>query len=240
MRRITSCTKDRKVPKTYGLIVRAADTGRWLVVARKHTLYYSNVLRGRCKISEIPISMRNMTKNEILSLRSLADCPDTRQEYTSLMKSVYGPKIKGISYGYNYIVIALPIIRKMLEMLDDTHIYPSLPYLWPKGYQNDPNEEPLSCALREFSEESGIEQFPEGSCIIEQSIEYKTRGLNMEFATECWIASVPYEIPVPKVLDTETEVSDRRWIDPHLLNSLVEVQYTDVLNTVMSFIGCSS
>lgn len=233
------------MPKTYGVMLFSKDSRKWLMIRRKHTFQYTNILRSRCRISEIPGNIKCLTEDEICNLeKMIEETRDSRPDiihpsYESLIIDVFHQRIKGMSSSWTFIYHSLPLIDRCIRAIrsDSEYKYPQLAYLWAKGFQNNDSEKPIVSAIRELVEESGLFSLPDDTVILPWTVEYCISRPHTQHVTQCWVCVVSTEIDLPKVDDKNIEVSDRTWMSTEECLSCLLPEQRDALLKALTIIG---
>lgn len=224
------------IPMSYGMIVWCRKTHRWLMMRRKHTVHFLALLRARYPLSYTYDIITNLTKEEFDTVKNII--LNGYQYYISVMDDVYGNSIKsedGHVSSWNHIVFSLSLIKRSIDKIESSnHIYPTLPYLWAKGYKIK-NETGLQTACRELFEESGID-LPENVDMINQPIEYSRTGIMGLYNVTCWISIIDDEILLPPINPNDNEISDRRWMYTDECNKSMTKEENKILLVVESIL----
>jgi len=145
----------QSVIKSYGIILYAKDTGRWLLVQRNHSPEYVELLRGSYIHSNIPILLAGIDKSELFSLKRilLENNSERKKKYFAI--EFYSTLHTGsIDQGYSKLLDNHNILADSVHDIIPLHDYPE--WLWPKGRSSKTDKSQHSTALREFEEESKI------------------------------------------------------------------------------------
>lgn len=208
---------------SYGLIVYAQDTGKWVIVQRKHSVEFLLFMRGFYRLTHLPLLLSHITINEAQCIQKcLKEGPKT-------FRQIYLEELGLCSDELKYALLRMAesriIVINLLNKLDLTNN--SLSWTWPKGrlnyLHNESNlerETPFNCAKREFSEEVEILLPPPlsiSNTYISETIRTIT-GKNVE--SRYWIYIIPNEIPLSTPIDHE-EVADRKWVSTEECKKLI-------------------
>lgn len=137
------------------------DIPHYLLICRRDSLAFVEFMRGKYTLdnrSYIQLLMNNMTIDERVRLQTQSfdvlwnnvwNGQNTRQyrnEYEAAQRTFETLKHTGDIYG-----------RLMSKYIDDTHtVWTEPEWGFPKGRRGNTRESELKCALREFTEETGI------------------------------------------------------------------------------------
>jgi len=203
---------------SYGLMVFAKDTKRWVIVRDKHTAEYILIIKGyyrstftRFLLSKITVEESKIIKNCLTS--TIDVFIDLYLNYLKLEKD-----------GLLYAIIRMAESRNnILKILDDLDISENtLPWAWPKGRMQNYflKETGFECAIREFKEEVEIDLPPSilnsDNYIEENVVTVTGRKLESRF----WIYVIPNELELHKPMNN-SEVSDRIWADTETCFKLI-------------------
>ena len=207
------------IPQTFGLIVRAADTGKWLLIQRRHSIGLLSVLKGNFSLSNLPILFKSMTAHEV---SMLSRGYQTRDTFIDLLTEVYrDTNHRYVDLTWSRLESGRELITKLIDKYRNTTV--QLQWLWSKGFKRNScyKEESMAAAMREFKEESGIRDV--GPHMVSfDSISYEQAGLmGQTYTTRCWVMIVANELSLPPVTEKEIEVADRAWFsDDEVLERL--------------------
>ena len=211
LRIIISSPFEEHISQTYGMMVYAADTSRWLMIQRRHSMSLLILLKGNYCFSEIPSLVSDLVPDERdLIEKSL----ESRLQYASVLFHVYQDiSSKPIESAWKKLEDARPIIERALRVCPSTE--KGLAWLWPKGYKRSGrvSEESRDAAMREFKEESGLGEI--GCPIVHshESVTYTNKTMTGRvFTTQCWICVLKNEVILPEVTEDEVEVASRSWL----------------------------
>lgn len=211
---------------SYGFIVRALNTNRWLLVRRLYTVEYQLIMRGSFRIGNLP-SLLNCLSSEEREI--LGSCCYEGKPNVGLIHLVI-QKIfpKADSHDKNYSLIRLqeaaPIIHSILSSRSDTG---SNEWLWPKGQQRL-GEEKIKCAIREFHEEVGHELPTILRNASFQPREKIVTSTGRQFESTYWICLIAEEFPLTQPESSETEIGERRWVSDDEAITLLNSQRREI------------
>lgn len=203
---------------SYGLMVFAKDTKRWVIVRDKHTIEYVLLMKGYYRSTFTKLLLSKITIEESIIIRKcLTNTID-------VFVDIYLNNLKLEKNGLLYAIVRMAESRNnILEILDNINISNNtLSWTWPKGrIQNYYfKETDFECALREFKEEVEIDLPPSilnSDNYIEEHITTLTgRKLESRF----WIYVIPKELELHKPVD-HSEVCDRIWVDTETCIKLI-------------------
>ena len=219
---------------SYGLIVYAQNTKRWVLIQRKHSAEFLLFIRGYYRISYLPLLLCNITQEEChIILQCLQKGPSF---FIDLYKDVLGLDADGISYALIRMAESRDIIYDILSKLsfeDNT-----LSWTWPKGriQFSDEKETSFECAKREFYEEVGI-QLPPAVYISQEYITHTIKTLSGRIIeSRYWIYIIPEEIPLSKP-QCNPEVITREWVSISDTYSLSCID-TQLIQNVVDMLRC--
>lgn len=204
---------------SYGLIVYANDTKKWIVIQRKHTVEFLLYVLGLYRNSYLHILLSCITKEE---KKIIYKCIRKGEEY---FKYVYNNVLKYSLNNYENSLKHFISTREYVStIISKINISGKLSWNWPKGRINHSNEReketPIECAKREFFEEVEV-KLPDPIYISNTYIIENTKtitGKNIE--SRYWVYIIPFEFPISKP-DHNLEVSDRSWFDTPTCNNII-------------------
>lgn len=136
---------------SYGCILRSLEKEpKYLLVKRKHSVDYIDLVRGGWTISNIPLLLTNITQKE-------------RQKLFLPFDSIWTDLIEQPTEGSNYeyaksrFSLISPYMSSLLEKIPSCSDSETNMWQFPKGridYVNCFGEQPIKCAIREFKEET--------------------------------------------------------------------------------------
>src|SRR5690606_37395713 len=99
----------------------------------------------------------------------------------------------------------------------------------PKG-KSEEGEDPLSCALREVEEETGIGHLTAAGKICDTWHVYEQHGRQILKQTSWFrMTTTDANVPVPQ---TEEDITEVRWVDPDALGAFLEDSYETIREVV--------
>lgn len=197
---------------SYGLIVYAENTKRWIIIQRKHSVEFLLFIKGFYRITHLTSLLSSITDFEKEYIVSCLDNPDTFFE--NLYLKELDLEQDGLSYAKLRFNESIPHILILLPLLNLSNNH--LEWTWPKGrlqffQDNSTRETPFDCAKREFFEEVEIVLPPPifiSDTFISENLHTLT-GRNIE--SRYWLYIIPDEIPISPPID-HPEVSNRQWV----------------------------
>lgn len=196
-----------KVFASYGLHVHALDTGRWLMVKRRHSVEYCIFLRGTYDTSHLPLLIPKLTNKErqcvshILKLNS--------SDYVSYVVGCVGVEYYDIDVnpGWNKMIQNSERIAILIE-----NIYPKIDlWTWPKGVKETFDSNGYITALREFGEEVASNLPPPIEEPVKNPFVRKTTCYGREIHEHYWTYTVDKEFDLHELNSCSLEVSKRAW-----------------------------
>lgn len=192
---------------SYGLIVYAMNTRRWVLVQRKHTAEFLIFIKGHYRLVHLPLLICKFMPSEVEHIRAALDNLDY---FSDLYQKILCQPADGLKEAQLRFSEVLEVLPKLLHAIDCTHN--SLAWSWPKGRAliGVHKEDCITAAKREFKEEVEVE-LPQNIVLSDQFIkeEYTTIGGKVINAYY-WLYIVSEEFAIPP-LDKHPEVRDRGW-----------------------------
>lgn len=151
-RKIIETPFKKKVIVYYGIVAYAVDTQGWLLVQPASTPQMKRFLTGSYRLSEIEDLLQDMSNSEIDLLRQLT------KDFTLLDKiiqdKVQNGSVEERLYAKERFLSAAPFINNLLTNLESPGCEES--WSFPGGISKSKNEHPIDCALRSFTEQTGL------------------------------------------------------------------------------------
>lgn len=202
---------------SYGLIVYALNTKKWLIVRRKQSVEFILYIKGSYRLSYLHILLEQITKEELFLIKKCLDENYFEEVYFNVLKL----EKKEYNYSFTRFVeskeVATTICNKLKIEKNE------LKWSWPKGrmlHDFPEKENPFSCACREFSEEVEIE-LPDPVYVSKRYYSQVIKTIsNRSIESRYWLYIIEKEIPITPVVDHE-EISDRTWADKNDCRSLL-------------------
>jgi hypothetical protein len=199
---------------SYGLMVFAKDTKRWVIVRDQHTSEYILLVKGYYRPTFTKFLLSKITPEEYQSIKNCLT--SAISEFVNLYLNDLRLEKDGLLYAVVRMAESRTIILDMINGLDISNN--TLPWNWPKGRIEKESE--FECAIREFTEEVEINLPPPilvSDTYVEETITTVTgRKLESRF----WIYVIPNEIELKKPVN-HREVSDRMWVDTETCINLI-------------------
>lgn len=193
---------------SYGLIVYAKDTRRWLITRRKHSVEFLLYIKGLYRTTHLPFLISCITKNEADIIKRMHNDDNY---YYSFCNRELELAADSLQYSKTRFDESKDLVLELISTLDLTSN--TLKWTWPKGrlwYSNNIKETPFECAKREFAEEVEINLsnplYLSDNYVSESIKTFTGRTIEARY----WIYVVPNEIPLTEPKD-HPEVSKRRW-----------------------------
>ena len=203
---------------------RDCDDIRYLLICRKDTLGYVDFMRGKYKIYSK--DYLNNIFNEMTTIekqRILESAYGSLSTFDDMWDLLWGDKI-GIQYRgeektsrekFNMLKTGINQndefynIQTLINTSKTSWVEPE--WGFPKGRRNY-QEQDLTCALREFEEESGISSG--GMCLIQNLKPYEETftGSNYKSYKHCYYIAEAIECIPTKEGFQKTEVSEVKWM----------------------------
>jgi 8-oxo-dGTP pyrophosphatase MutT (NUDIX family) len=202
---------------SYGLIVYAKNTKRWVLIQRKHSVEFLLIIKGLYRISYLPILLLCLTLKE---LNILKKCIDDKEYFKDIYELLQLDTI-----GYEYACIRIKENKLLFKrLLNNININDNiLSWNWPKGrlhykkttdFENAETimETPFDCAKREFAEEVEI-TLPPPIYISENYINNNIKTINGRIIeSRYWIYIIENEVDIKPPINNP-EVISRDWFD---------------------------
>lgn len=194
----------RRTIVSYGFMVYARDTQRWLVVQRKHSVEFILLLRGDYCYSHLPLIVPELTRAERSIVLSLLSC--NVSTYARYLRQL-GLEPDAAEHGHAQLLSHYDTLATLLANIDPR---PFTLWTWPKG-RCGWSETPLACAMREYEEEVSL-PFPTARSFISSSYYSHTFPTlqGADIVSRCWLCVVDHEFPLPQPVDNP-EVNASRW-----------------------------
>lgn len=217
---------------SYGIVAYAKDTERYLVVRRRFSPHYLIFLSGSYRISNMPLLLLGMTQEELRLIRRMLY---NNIEYQDVVKLVL--PLVDMKYAVCRWTRHQDEICRLLNHIQHTTDSPAEPeWLFPKG-RSEWNEAPLTAALREFREETGVEVNDTDLVILNEHPITITHMADNDFIyeTQYFVACVSSELVLPATF-TNFEIAFRRWHTRQELATLLGPQQLTVVNEAHRFV----
>lgn len=190
---------------SYGLIVYAQDTGRTLIVQRKHSADFLLIIKGLYRPSNLPYMLCGITSAEASILRKCIESKSHFEEVYNLMK-MDPNQFPWACIRLNQSKDDIIYILDRIDLSEN-----QLSWFFPKGRLSCNREIPFECAKREFNEEVEC-PIPDPTYLFDQYITEKVKISN-NFVIEnlMWLYIVDTEFKITKPKNND-EVEDRIWV----------------------------
>ena len=202
--RVEMAKCERKCSASYGILPYCGKTGRYCMVRSRESWSYITFLRGVYHLCYVKTLVDSLTQEEYSRLlRCIEDIDYLEAEMKRI--NLQSPK----KYLLKYTSQRLQDARELILSCPVPQVR-KLPYSASKG-QLKKGEDPLTCAYREFFEESGVrlEDYPH--VIVENFEEstYKT-ATGLPYASVIYLALFDEEFPIPDAKNYE--VAKVKWV----------------------------
>lgn len=193
---------------TYGIMATVPESGTWLMVRIRHSSAYSYILHGSYQPVHLHDLLRSITRDEYNSLVDIVSSEQPMETFTKWYKITFTPNSPFSDYA----------CKRLMDVKEDIlefDLVDTLPvlcnYSFPKGRKAIGETNALEAALREFREETGLQ---EKGTIIPEFLEYETVGHGGRYYTiRCWIMHFQSLIDLQGVNPIDTaEISKCEWI----------------------------
>lgn len=214
---ISSPFYDRKIT-TYGILTHAKSTNRYLLVQGNYSLGMAYLMHGQYRPVHFDKLKYYITKKELNILKNIVFNEDS-ELYRNHYMVMYGREPPSL-YAYGRL---LDIKEDILE-LDIDRCLEDVLFGIPKGRLN-PREDTITAAIREFTEETGIQVVKH---VNPEPYVYETPGIvGNIYELKCWVYQIEDEMDLT---DTEVrnknEITERLWLSvPKLPESYVEGEF---------------
>lgn len=191
--------------RSYGLILYACNTDKWLLIKEKYTPFFTLIMHGLYRDSSLPFLLDGITAGELELLKIL------QQNYTKL-ESLYGQmftnKKEMACPSYTYSRLQSPTMLSQLKKeRDNRKEYWSFPSGKPIY-----NEDSFFCAVRECQEETGI-RIDLNNCIVGNSVIENIALISGGLLCKTyWPVILPSESKLPNISTAQNEVDEARWM----------------------------
>ena len=181
--------------KSYGLMVHAINTDKWLTVQRRHSVAYMIYMSGGYRLSQVGIMFSNMTEEEVNKIATM-----TPEEYNTEYKSLQYSA--GLEYSKHRHI-------QSKHIAENHKVFSELEWTWPKGQAHN-RETQIQTAIREFEEEAQT-KLPQGN--IRKKMTTNIKGLfGKTITTTCWVYDVEEQFDT-FTSKSNTEIVDCMWVN---------------------------
>jgi len=213
---------------TYGIMATVPGTSAWIMVRIRHSSAYSYILHGSYQPVHLHDLLRSITLNEYNTLVDIVSSDNPMETFTKWYKLTFVPNSPYSDYACTRL---LDVKEDILEFEHMDELPESCNYSFPKGRKAIGEKEALDAALREFHEETGIQE--EGT-VLPEYVEYETIGHGGRYySIRCWIMHFDKLIDLQGVDPIDTaEISKCEWIkydvqvQPRALSTLYPIGQT--------------
>lgn len=221
---------------SYGLMVFAQDTKRWLIIQRKHSIEFILFIRGFYRLTYLPLTLTCITSKEANIIQKCI------KEGSNSFKKLFIDELNLPSNELSYALIRFNEAAKIvIKIFNNCDLYKNhLRWTWPKGRINIANdrETPFECALREFNEEVEITLPPHvyiSNTYITENIK-SISGRNIE--SRYWIYIIPHEILLTPPSPSHPEVANRLWVTTENCYKMIphNILFKEVIDMVISLV----
>ena len=213
------CRASNIIVKSFGLIACCISTSSWLVVRRKVSPAYICILTGACRDVNYPDIVPALVESEAKKLLAAAAYYTTKEVTTKNESHILADLFHGLH---------IPPMDDLGKRLDNRFLRTTLlahegkypihqPWGWPKG-RADAKEvaHPVSCAIREFQEETGLE-IKESEVINSSELpvivaSFRSHsGINVHEAGY-WVTTVDAQPVLPDISTMQDEIALAMWL----------------------------
>lgn len=216
---------------SYGLVVYALDTKKWVIIQRKHSAEFLLLIRGLYRKSHIPFLLIHITPDEA---NILTNCINNVDFFTSFYINELNLPDTGLDYAITRIKESYSIFQHLLLKFNVSEN--TLNWTWPKGRLSNTTsykEKPLECAIREFIEEVEI-QLPNALYISDDYVTEIIKTLSgRHIESRYWLYIIPNEINLYPPIN-HPEVSNRIWIN--ISDTLDKLYNNDTIFKILQLI----
>lgn len=223
---ITSSHREKKI-NSYGILAYAKDTKRWLLVQCNYSPGMNYILYGAYRPVYLESLLLNLNQEELSIIKSIVG-PDDPEEGLERFESYYEKELgKPLKTRYPFDRL-MDLKKEIMGFGGETESQnpETTPFGVPKGRAKY-KEEPLTAAIREFAEETGLEiETPSHN----ESVYVENPGLTgKRYRIKCWIHVFEEEPDLSAYKEFDTmEIKSREWVtieDDDLPNSFILSTY---------------
>lgn len=217
---------------SFGIVLHAYDTGRWLLVKRKHNVELMLFLCGRYMLSDIPAIISSLTCEE---RDVVAHCLTSREVFFETAKKRFNiNRPATLECSWETAKRCTSLIKRALSIYHDEPGNVGK-WLWAKGRQ-EANESTFEAAVRELNEETGIDLSGVDHFICNQTISDTIASDHYNATNLYWIVIIREEIAVSPPPETETEIGDRKWISTEEVKINIEKSALASFDTIIEIV----
>lgn len=220
-----------KTVASYGVILYSTK-GYWFLVRRRYSPEYLELIRGSYVHSDIKLLLEGCSPEEINTFKLILD---DKNKFIKEHKNVVPDSDIHLNNAIEKLIDCYEILKKELYSIIPDH--ESSEWLPPKGKQTTYAENPFDAALREFTEETGLDA-SKIKLVSNVPIEESYIGRNNKiYQTICWLYITDELYPIDiknriyKVEYSESEeIAYRGWFTyEEALNVLRESKRTALI-----------
>ena len=208
MRLITSSSYEKSFSVSYGIICFSKKTDNILLVKRRYSVEFLDLLTGNYRHAMIGSLMVNITQNEANLLKELlSDKLLFRKKYLEYFSS---QNIEKVDFAEIKFIENSEIINNYLKIIKFDL---NTEWIFPKGKINK-KEFPIDCAKREFMEESGLDlskckhEFLSMNYICDTQIASNDK----KYLVKYWIVLIDNDIELKSPVE-DFEIIERKWMN---------------------------
>jgi hypothetical protein len=183
-RKIVESPFKKKVDVHYGIVAFAADTQKWLILRRKSTPNFIYILQGRYRLSDLREIVAGITQKEFQVLQEAT----TDVSLLGKLLDEYSPSlsVEDRVYAQERFLAAINTLNNWSETDFELRLESS--WLFPQGPTQSKTEHPIDCALRHFTQQTGISLgSSEISFFGQEPMIYLGEDLGQRYETRCWV-----------------------------------------------------
>jgi hypothetical protein len=213
---------------SYGLVVYAKNTKRFLLIQRKHSVEFLLFIRGSYRVTHLPLLLSCITMEEATIIKNTY-IDKTLFLHLFLYELCFDKE--HIDYAFVRFHESKDIVLTILNKVNV--VTNTLSWSWPKGRLHTSREAPFECAKREFVEE--VEHFlPDYIYISDNYIgEIMNTIIGRNIESRYWIYIIEDEFTLYKPTNN-AEVSNRIWATNAECKKLLH--YTTLLDRITDMI----
>lgn len=203
---------------SYGIVAYCVQTDRWLLVNRRYSPEYTILIRGSYRTIDLWRILEGISASEKKQILSIFE--DKKEERDRFKKNYWSTMNGATEEGFEYAWARISGNKNLIKnILETNKCEETSEWLFPKGRLNQ-NEDYLSCAQREFFEETGVDlkKLPSSICNLYSTNVYLTdvfKGANNRvYETKYWIYIFEQEVNLSKknTKDLTSEIGNKMWV----------------------------
>lgn len=204
---------------SYGLIVYARNTQRWLLIQHRHTVEFLLIIRGLYRKTHLPFLLSCITPSEADLIKECI------KKGPLFFNNFYTNELKldpnGLKHAISKISELRNVIINLLSKLDLS--LNELKWFWPKGRSSQFSENTFTIACKEFYEKTGL-QLPPPLFISDNYIsEINNTISGRTIESRYFLYVIENEIPIDNNAKIPTDIIQRKWMNTdtcqHYINS---------------------